>query len=75
MAEDDADDGLAVAGARDAAEGAVGVRAAADQRAVADATGELAGGAARRRRGCDRAAAIEGDRADRAAAAVAGPLR
>src|SRR5215467_4781797 len=67
VAEDDTDDRLAVAGARHAAEGAVGVCAAADQRAVADATRELARRAAGRRGGSDRAAAVERDRADGAA--------
>src|SRR5206468_1762740 len=54
VAEDDADDRLAVAGARDAAERAVGVGAAADQCAVADTPRELAGSAAGRRGGGDR---------------------
>src|SRR6185436_15959325 len=68
MAEDDTDDRLAVARTRDASEGAVGVGAAADQGAVANASGKLAGGATSRGGGRGRAVAIEGDRADRPAA-------
>src|SRR5262249_4753051 len=68
MAEDDADDRLAFARARHAAQRAVRVGAAADQRAVADAPRQLAGGAAGRRAGPDRAVAIERDRTYRAAA-------
>ena len=53
-------------GARDAAERALGVGAAADERAVAHAPGQLAGRAAGGGGRRDGAGAIEGDRADRA---------
>ena len=65
----DADDRLAAARARDATERAVGVGAAADQRAVADAARQLAGHAAGGGGGRDRAVTIERNGADRAAAA------
>src|SRR5262249_10121138 len=67
VAEDDADDRLAVAGTRHAADGAVGVGAAADQRAVADASRKLARRAAGRRRGSARGAAVRRPRAEDAA--------
>src|SRR5215470_1792459 len=75
MPEHDADDRLAVAGTGDAPERAVGVGPAADQRAVADASGKLAGCAAGRRRGRDRSVTIEGDGAHRATARRDGPAR
>ena len=50
-----------LAGAGHAAERAVRVGAAADQRAVADAAGPLADHAAGRRGGRDRAVAVERD--------------
>src|SRR5258705_4872234 len=67
MGEDDTDDRLAVARTRDASERAVGVGAAADQGAVADASGKLAGSATSRGGGRGRAVAIEADRSDRPA--------
>src|SRR5206468_4401930 len=65
--EHDPDDGLTVAGARHAADRAVGVGAATDQSAVADASWKLAGGAAGGRRGRNGAVPVERDGADRAA--------
>src|SRR5262245_15755477 len=64
--ERDPDRGLAVAGAGDAGHRAVRVRAAADQGRVPDAPWGLAGAAARRGAGGDRAETIERDRSDRA---------
>src|SRR5262249_43539810 len=64
--ERDPDRGLAVAGAGDAGQRAVRVRAAADQGRVPDAPRGLAGAAARRGAGGDRAETIERDRSDRA---------
>src|SRR5207245_3085047 len=75
VAEDDAHDRLAVAGARHAADRAVGVGAAADEGAVPDAPGELARSSAGRRGRRDGAVAVEGDRAHRAAASCGGLAR
>src|SRR5262245_15395040 len=62
--EHHADDRLAIPGARHTAERAVGVRAAADQCAVADAAGTLAERAARGRGGGDGTVPIERRRSD-----------
>jgi hypothetical protein len=71
--EHDADDGLAAAGARHAAQRAVGVGPAADQRAVADPPRPLADHAARRGGRRYRPVAIQRDRADRTPAALGEP--
>src|SRR5690348_13643156 len=61
----EADEELAVPGRRDGAACVVGKRAGADDRAVPDAAGLLAGHPAGRGRGGEVAAAVAGDGADR----------
>ncbi len=62
--QDDFHDGFAVAGAGDAARFGVRVAAAADERRIADAAGELAAGAAGGSGGEEVSLGVEGDGAD-----------
>jgi hypothetical protein len=62
--KDDFHDGLTETGGRDRAGFAIGVTAAADERRIADASGELAAGAAGRSGGEEAALVIERDGAD-----------